>query len=153
MTGSIMFPGAASGPVLVLDRGLSFWGGVDPKTGEILDVRHPQCGKSVAGSILAIAEPIGSSSSSAVLLELIAAGTAPAAIVLGRADAILVVGCLAARELDYDCPPIIVDRLPDWATSGGLVMLDATGPEIKVKQSVAGSTVPVGEDVSKKVAR
>ena len=131
MTGSIMFPGAASGPVLILDRGLSFWGGVDPKTGEILDVRHPQCGKSVAGTILSIAEPIGSSSSSAVLLELIAAGVAPAAIVLGRADAILVVGCLAGREMGYACPPIIIDRLPDGLATGNRVTLDATGPAIK----------------------
>jgi len=147
MTGSIMFPGAASGPVLVLDRGLSFWGGVDPKTGEILDVRHPQCGKSIAGTVLSIAEPIGSSSSSAVLLELIAAEVAPAAIVLGRADAILVVGCLAGREMDYVCPPIIIGRLPDWAASGALATLDATGPTIKWTQAEAGSPVSANADV------
>jgi len=140
MTGSIMFPGAASGPVLILDRGLSFWGGVDPRTGEILDVRHPQCGKSVADTILSIAEPIGSSSSSAVLLELIAAGVAPAAIVLGRADAILVVGCLAGLEMDYACPPVIIDRLPDWAETGTRLALDATGPLIKWARTDTGST-------------
>jgi predicted aconitase with swiveling domain len=148
MTSSIMFPGAASGPVLVLDRGLSFWGGVAPKTGEILDVRHLQCGKSVAGTILSIAEPIGSSSSSAVLLELIAAGVAPAAIVLGRADAILVVGCLAGREMDYACPPIIIDRLPDWAEAGTWLMLDATGPLTKWTRMDVGSLAPANGDIT-----
>jgi predicted aconitase with swiveling domain len=146
MTGSIMFAGAATGPVLVLDRGLSFWGGVDPKTGMILDVRHPQCGKSVAGTILSIAEPIGSSSSSAVLLELIAAGVAPAAIVLGRADAILVVGCLAGREMDYVCPPIIIDRLPDWAGTGTRLALDATGSVVKWTRMDAGSLSPEADE-------
>lgn len=126
MSGTVMFPGAASGPILVLDRGLSFWGGVDPKTGIILDVRHPQCGYTISGTILSIAEPIGSSSSSAVLLELIATGKAPAAIVLGRADAIIVVGCLVGREMDYACPPIVIDQLPNWATTGVEATLDAT---------------------------
>jgi predicted aconitase with swiveling domain len=126
MSGTVMFAGVASGPILVLDRGLSFWGGVDPKTGIILDVRHPQCGHTISGTILSIAEPIGSSSSSAVLLELIATGKAPAAIVLGRADAIIVVGCLVGREMDYACPPIVIDHLPTWASSGVEATLDAT---------------------------
>lgn len=120
-----MFPGRATGLVLVLERGLSFWGGVDPKTGLIIDVRHPQYGLSVAGMILSIAEPIGSSSSSAVLLELIATGKAPAAIVLGRPDAIIVVGCLAGREMNYSCPPIVVGGLPAWATTGISATLSA----------------------------
>lgn len=126
MSGTVMFAGVASGPILVLDRGLSFWGGVDPKTGIILDVRHPQCGHTISGTILSIAEPIGSSSSSAVLLELIATGKAPAAIVLGRADAIIVVGCLVGREMDYTCPPIVIDHLPIWASTGVEATLDAT---------------------------
>lgn len=126
MSGSVLFAGVATGPILVLDRGLSFWGGVDPKTGIILDVRHPQCGHSISGTILSIAEPIGSSSSSAVLLELIATGKAPAAIVLGRPDAILVVGCLVGREMNYACPPIVIDQLPNWATTGVKATLNAT---------------------------
>ena len=38
--------GKANGEVLKLDDPLSFWGGVDPQTGEITDLRHPQGGMS-----------------------------------------------------------------------------------------------------------
>ena len=44
--------GTAEGRALVLDEPLSFWGGVDPGTGDIIDPRHPQRGANVAGRIL-----------------------------------------------------------------------------------------------------
>jgi predicted aconitase with swiveling domain len=108
-----LFPGEAEGALFVLTAPLSFWGGVSAVTGAIVDARHPQHGANVAGRILVLPEPIGSSSSSAVLLELIRVGRAPSGIVLGRADAILVVGCLAARELGWRAPPVLV--VPDCA--------------------------------------
>ena len=104
----IMFPGDAEGEVLVLAAPLSFWGGVSWETGAITNVRHPQCGQVVSGKILVVPEPVGSSSSSAVLLELIRSGRAPSAIVLGRPDAILVVACLVAREMGWPAPPVLL---------------------------------------------
>ena len=105
VTGQTLFPGAASGPLLILSAPLSFWGGVDPETGRIIDPGHPQTGVSLTGKVVAIPRLIGSSSSSSVMLELIRAAHAPAALLLGVPDAILVVGCLAGRELGYRCPP------------------------------------------------
>jgi predicted aconitase with swiveling domain len=105
---SQLFPGDAEGEVLVLAAPLSFWGGVSWETGAIINVRHPQLGEVVTAKILVMPEPVGSSSSSAVLLELIRAGRAPAAIVLGRPDAILVVACLVAREMGWPAPPVLV---------------------------------------------
>ena len=105
---TVLFPGEAEGEVLVLEAPLSFWGGVSRETGKIINTRHPQCGETVTGKILVVPEPVGSSSSSAVLLELIRAGRAPAAIVLGRPDAILVVACLVAREMGWQAPPVLV---------------------------------------------
>lgn len=112
LTGETLFPGAAKGPLLTLGAPLSFWGGVDPATGVVINARHPQRGVSLAGRVVAVRELIGSSSSSSVMLELIAAGAAPAAVLLGRADAILVVGCLAGRELGLLGPPVV--RLAPW---------------------------------------
>jgi predicted aconitase with swiveling domain len=109
MSATILFPGFAEGPLLVLTAPLSFWGGVDPATGTIIDPRHSQRGHSVTGTILVMPEPVGSSSSSAVLLELIRGRRAPAGIVLGRSDAILVVGCLVAREMGWPAPPVLLD--------------------------------------------
>jgi predicted aconitase with swiveling domain len=75
--------------------------------GTIVDPRHPQAGASIAGTVLYIPEPIGSSSSSAIMLELIREGTAPAAVVLGRRDAILALGAVVALELGYAAAPVV----------------------------------------------
>jgi predicted aconitase with swiveling domain len=103
-----LVPGAARGAALVLDEPLSFWGGVDPATGDVIDVRHPQRGANVAGRVLMMPSGRGSSSSSSVLAECIRAGTAPAAIVLAQRDAILVLGAIVARELYGRTTPIVL---------------------------------------------
>ncbi|RVD47379.1 DUF126 domain-containing protein, partial [Mesorhizobium sp. M2D.F.Ca.ET.140.01.1.1] len=77
------------GEALVLMAPISFWGGVDPKTGRIADVRHPQHGETISGRVLFLPGTIGSSSASAVLMELVHNGRAPAALVLHEPDAIL----------------------------------------------------------------
>ena len=107
LTGRVLVEGSGTGPLLRLTEPLSFWGGVDPVTGTIIDVRHPQHGCALAGTVLALPAARGSSSSSSVLLELIAQGTAPAAILLGESDAILALGAVVAREMGWTPPPIL----------------------------------------------
>lgn len=107
MAMNLLLPGAGEGPVLKLPT-LSLWGGVDPLSGRLSDPALPHCGESVRGRVLMIAEPVGSSSSSAVLLELLHADHAPAAIVLGRADAIVALGILVAREMGWATIPLAV---------------------------------------------
>ena len=114
--GRTLVPGTAEGRALVLDEPLSFWGGVDPETGDITDVRHPQHGASVTGRILVMPSGRGSSSSSSVLAESIRAGTAPAAIVLGEADPILALGAIVARELYGKATPVVVVADPSLRT-------------------------------------
>jgi uncharacterized protein len=100
-----LLPGpAATAKALVLSAPISFWGGVDPATGDIIDARHPERGKNIAGSILALPGTIGSSSASAVLLELVHAGKAPAAILMTEPDAILLLGLVVAREMGWTTP-------------------------------------------------
>ena len=89
---------------LVLDAPISFWGGGDPKTSRIADVRHPQHGREIKHRILFIPGTIGSSSASAVLLELVHRGIAPAALVLHEPDAILLLGLIVAREMGWEAP-------------------------------------------------
>lgn len=131
-----ILPGTAEGPLLRLTAPLSFWGGVDPKTGTIIQVRHPQCGTSIAGTVLCLPATIGSSSSSAVLLELIRLGKAPAALVLSEPDAILLIGCLVAREMGWDAPPAF-----ELAANGqrklatGSVALDRSGHFSPLRQA------------------
>ncbi|TPI42768.1 DUF126 domain-containing protein [Mesorhizobium sp. B3-1-9] len=101
----ILVPGkAGEGDALVLTAPISFWGGVDPKTGRIADVRHPQHGEVIAGRVLFLPGTIGSSSASAVLMELVHNGRAPAALVLHEPDAILLLGLIVAREMGWATP-------------------------------------------------
>ena len=103
--GEILVAGeAGAGPALVLSAPISFWGGVDPKTGTIVDVRHPEHGETIAGRVLFLPGTIGSSSASAVLLELVRSGNAPAALVLHEPDAILLLGLIVAKEMGWKTP-------------------------------------------------
>lgn len=107
LTGTAVCHGRAEGRLLVLRKPLSFWGGVDPLTGDIADPRHPQHGKGTTGRILVMERVIGSSSSSAIMLELLRNNVAPAAIVVAEPDAILVLGILVAGELGYSTIPLL----------------------------------------------
>ncbi len=101
LDGEALIAAQGEGPILRIDDPISFWGGVDPKTARITDPRHPRHGEHLTGRVVAIAELRGSSSSSAVLLELIHARIGPAAILLCETDAILALGALVAREMGY----------------------------------------------------
>ena len=95
----------------MLSAPISFWGGVDPKTGMIADVRHPEHGQSIAGRVLFLPGTIGSSSASAVLMELVHNGNAPAALVLHEPDAILLLGLIVAKEMGWKTPVAVkLDR-------------------------------------------
>lgn len=108
----VLLAGAAAAQALVLDEPLSFWGGIDPATGTLIDARHPQLGENVAGRILVMPSGRGSSSSSSVLAEAVRAGTAPAAIVLLEPDPILALGAIVARELYGVSIPVVVAGEP-----------------------------------------
>ena len=107
VTGEVLFAGTARGPLLKLAAPISFWGGVDPATGLITDVRHPDHGACITGTILALPGTIGSSSSSSVLLELIHRAKAPAALLLQDVDAILLIGLIIAQEMALPTPPAL----------------------------------------------
>ncbi len=106
---TVLVPGLASGRVLALSEPLSLWGGTDPATGRIVEARHPDHDRSIAGRILMLPAARGSSSSSSILAELLRVGAGPLAIVLGERDEILVVGAVVARELyDVTCPVLLL---------------------------------------------
>ena len=109
----------ASGPLLSLSAPLSLWGGVEAPTGLITDPRHPERGESVAGTVLVVPAPVGSSSSSAIMLELMREKTAPAAVILGRPDAILALGVVVGRELGYPPLPVLAAGPEELAALAG----------------------------------
>jgi len=134
MKGRVLADGAAEGSALVLDEPLSFWGGIDPASGLIIDARHPQRGESVKDRVLVIGSVRGSSSSSSILAEAVRAGFAPAAILLGEPDLILAVGAAVAEELYQVRVPVLHLSLADLATiPDGAVVAIGEGGEIALR--------------------
>ena len=73
----VLAPGTAAGYVLASTEPLSFWGGYNPETGEIIDRRHPLSSSVAKGRVLVLPETRGSSTSTAVLVESLRRGTSP----------------------------------------------------------------------------
>lgn len=103
-----LLPGAASGIALVTSQPICFWGGLDPKTGTITERDHELKGQNVADTVFVFPTGKGSSTTSAILLESVRCGTAPAAIVNLKTEPILVIGAIIAERL-YDRVIPIVD--------------------------------------------
>ena len=107
LQGRIVIEGEARGVALVSDEPLSFWGGYDWKTGEITDRRHNLSGSIAKDRILAVPFTRGSSTTTAVLLEAIRAGTAPRAIITTGADFFFALASVVADELYASPLPLV----------------------------------------------
>jgi hypothetical protein len=135
LRGRALHAGSAGGPAAVLDEPLSFWGGLDPETGRIIDPRHPQAGTELVGRVLAMPSGRGSSSSSTVLAEAIRAGTAPAGIVLLEPDPILVLGAIVAALLYGKAVPVVVldPESYEAVRTGDALSIEADGETATVR--------------------
>ena len=97
--------GNAAGEALVTSMGISFYGGVDPESGRVVEKGHELEGQSVAGRVLVFPTGKGSTVGSYTLYRLKKAGLAPAAIVNAESETITAVGCIIS---DIPC----VDHIP-----------------------------------------
>jgi predicted aconitase/predicted aconitase with swiveling domain len=91
--------GTAEGRVVATQEALSFWGGVDPATGRVIDVHHPLHGECLTGAVLMMPSSRGSCTGSGVLLDLALTGRAPAALIFCEAEDVLTLGALVAAEM------------------------------------------------------
>jgi predicted aconitase with swiveling domain len=134
--GKAFIPGIASGEALVSSEPLSFWGGYDWKTGEIIDRRHPLSGSIASGRILAIPFTRGSSTTTAVLLEAIRAGTAPNAILTTATDFFFALASVVATELYHTPIPLVALSEVDFARlrTGDLVAIEEDGKVVVYRQ-------------------
>ena len=127
--GRPLVAGETSGRLLISHEPLSFWGGYDQHTGEIIDRRHPLSGQIAAGRVLAIPFTRGSSTTTAVLLEAIKTGTAPAALLITGHDHFLALASIVADELYGDPVPVIALSAADFGrlSDGQRVQIRADG--------------------------
>lgn len=119
--------GNAEGEVLVSKEPLSFWGGYNHRTGEITDRRHPLSGTIASGRVLALPFSRGSSTTTAVLLEAMRAGTAPAAILTTAVDSFFALASIVADEMYRTPIPIVAISQEDFATL-------QTGDKVKIEE-------------------
>ena len=118
LRGRAIWRGWARGEALVSSQSISFYGGVDPETGKIVERGHELEGKSIAGKILAFPYGKGSTVGSYTILRLKRRGVAPKAIVNLRCEPIIAVGAIIAEIPTIDGIDVSVMR------SGELVEVD-----------------------------
>lgn len=138
LTGRSLVAGAAEGALLFADIGLSFWGGVDPFSGEIIDRHHPLSGEHLAGRVLAIPSGRGSCTGSSVLMELISNGHAPAALVLAEPDEILTLGVLVAQTIFERSLPVLCIGREAFAALRGKAFARVDGASVTVFEHLPG---------------
>lgn len=138
-TARSILPGTAEGPILATTEPLSFWGGIDPASGKVIDVHHPLHGQSIRGAALMMPSTRGSCTGSGVLLDLALNGMAPAALIFSQTEDVVTLGALIADKM-FD-HPLPVLRLPpeDWERL-------RKEPEVKItptKLTAPGFTLPL----------
>ncbi len=97
LVGRVIFGGEAEGTALVSSSPLSFYGGVDPNTGEVVERGHELQGRTVKGRVLVFPNGKGSTVGSYVLYRLAKNGVAPCAIVNSRCETIVAVGAIISE--------------------------------------------------------
>lgn len=122
ITTEAVIQGAATGLLVVSPAPLSFWGGYDAATGEVIDRRHPLSGRRLAGCILALPWTRGSSTTTAILLESVRLHTAPAAILLPKVDTFIALASIVAQELYGRGFPVLVVEPEALAALDGTVV-------------------------------
>jgi hypothetical protein len=122
LTGRVIFLGSAEGPALVTSQGISFFGGVDPETGVIVERGHELEGQSLAGKVLVFPTGKGSTVGSYTLYRLKRAGKAPAAILNAECETITAVGCILAEIPCVDHVPVERLRSGDFISVRGEVV-------------------------------
>lgn len=99
--------GRVSATLLAADLELSFWGGVNPQTGEVIDRFHPLSGRLLKDTVLAIPSGRGSCGGSIVMMELILNGLGPRAFIFERREEIITLGVFVADELFQKTVPVV----------------------------------------------
>jgi predicted aconitase with swiveling domain len=97
LQGRKIYKGIAEAEALVTKDGISFYGGVDPETGKIVEVGHELEGQSITGKILVFPSGKGSTVGSYTMYQMMKKKTAPAAIINNQIDTIIAVGCIISE--------------------------------------------------------
>ena len=122
LRGRPVIAGVAEGEALVSAETLSGWGGVDPRTGTIIETRHALRGQSFRGKVLVFRGAKGSSGWSSMFHLCRLAGTAPLALVFNEMTTKIALGAVVMRipaVTNLDRNPLELVRTGDWIRVDG----------------------------------
>ena len=126
LRGRKISPGSAIGETLVTEMGISFFGGVDPRTGLVVEKGHSLEGQCIRGKVLVFPSGKGSTVGSYTLYRLKKAGNAPIAILNAESETIIAVGCIIS---EIPC----VDHVPlDQFTNGMRVRVNGESGTVEL---------------------
>jgi predicted aconitase with swiveling domain len=118
------------GEALVSKQGISFFGGVDPKTGIVREKGHDLCGANITGKVLVFPNGKGSTVGSYVIYQLKKNGHAPAAIVNVETETIIATGCILAEVPLVD----MLEKNPlEEIKTGNLVLVDGKAGKVVIR--------------------
>lgn len=132
--GRRVVPGVAEGEALVTTQAISGWGGVDPRHGTVIEMRHELRGQSFAGKVLVFPGAKGSSGWSAQFHVARLMGTVPAAWLFNEMTTKVALGTVVSHApamTDFDIDPLTVIRTGDWVkvdADAGLVTVRRCRP-------------------------
>ena len=129
MKGRMISPGKAEGEAIVSSEPIGFYGGIDIKTGIVIEKGHPLEGKSVKDKILVFPCGKGSTVGSYVIYGIKKNGVAPAGIINKETETIVATGVILAGIPCID--QIDIDKIKN----GDAIILDADNSEVKIKKS------------------
>jgi predicted aconitase with swiveling domain len=127
LTGRKIYQGKTEGEALVTRHGISFYGGVDPDTGKVVEKGHELEGQSITDKILVFPSGKGSTVGSYVIYQMVKTGTGPKALILKECEAIVAVGCIIS---DLPC----IDQIDtDKIETGMKLSLDAENGIVEIQ--------------------
>lgn len=97
LKGRIIFKGVAEGEAMTTSQPISFYGGVDPDTSEIIEKGHELEGKRIRGRILVFPNGKGSTVGSYTLYRMKKNGVAPAGIINKECETVVAVGAIISE--------------------------------------------------------
>lgn len=133
LNGRVIYPGIVEGEALATRMGISFFGGVDPDSGVVVERGHELEGQSIAGKVLVFPTGKGSTVGSYTLYRLKMNGVAPLAILNAECETITAVGCIIAEIPCLD--QIQIEALD----SGQRLRVDALAGKVEILTSRAPS--------------
>ena len=134
--GRCVVPGRAEGEALVTRMHISGWGGIDSRTGTIVETRHDLRGVSFAGKVLVFPGAKGSSGWSNAFHLTRTLGVAPAAMLFNEMTTKVALGAVVTRApamTDFDQDPLAL------IASGDYVIVDADRGIVEIHRKPTSS--------------